>query len=57
MVFWALEEHKRRVRRREIKTLTAVRDKLEKEHNNAGVTVVDNMIADLRRQSNGLHDD
>ncbi len=57
MVFWALEERKRRARRRELKTLTDVRDRLEEERDNVGIKVVDNMIADLRHQSNGHRDD
>ena len=48
-MFWAIDERRRKLTQREIDTLTDVRDRLKKEQNTSGVTVVDEMIEDRRR--------
>ena len=49
LVFWAIDERRKKLTAREIDTLTTVRERLEREENNAGVAVVDDMIEDRRR--------
>ena len=49
MVFWAIDERRKKLTAREIDTLTTVRERLEREKNNDGVAVVDEMIEDRRR--------
>ena len=49
LVFWAIDERRKKLTAREIDTLTAVRKRLEREENNAGVAVVEEMIEDRRR--------
>lgn len=49
MVFWALDERKKKMTYREIATLTDVRDRVDKEQNPAIVEMLDKMIDDRRR--------
>ena len=49
LVFWAIDERRKKLTAREIDTLTTVRERLEREENNSGVAVVDEMIEDRRR--------
>ena len=49
LVFWAIDERRKKLAAREIDTLTAVRERLEREENPAGVAVVEDMIEDRRR--------
>ena len=49
MVFWAIDERRKKLTAREIDTLTDVREQLQKEQDAAGVAVVDDMIEDRRR--------
>ncbi len=49
LVFWAIDERRKKLTAREIDTLTAVRERLEREQNPAGVAAVEDMIEDRRR--------
>ena len=49
LVFWAIDERRKKLTAREIDTLTDVREQLQKEQDAAGVAVVDDMIEDRRR--------
>lgn len=49
LVFWAIDERRKKLTAREIDTLTAVRERLEREQDTVGVAVVDDMIEDRRR--------
>ena len=49
MVFWALDERKKKMTYREIATLTEAREVLNKEQNATGVALLDKMIDDRRR--------
>ena len=49
LVFWAIDERRKKLTAREIDTLTAVRERLEREQDAAGVAIVDDMIEDRRR--------
>lgn len=48
-VFWALDERRKKLTRREIETLTEVRDRLNQENDSSAIAVVDKMIEDRRR--------
>ena len=49
MVFWALDERRKKLTAREIDTLIDVRERLKKEQNTDGVAIVEDMIEDRRR--------
>lgn len=49
MVFWALDERRRKLTRREIATLTEARERLNQEQDAAAIAVLDKMIDDRRR--------
>ena len=49
LVFWAIDERRKKLTAREIDTLTAVRERLEREEIDAGVAVVEEMIENRRR--------
>ena len=49
MVFWALDERKKKMTYREIVALTEAREILNKEQNDTGVALLDKMIDDRRR--------
>ena len=49
LVFWAIDERRKKLTAREIDTLTAVRERLEREQDAVGIDVVDDMIEDRRR--------
>ena len=49
MVFWAIDERRKKLTAREIDTLLDVRDRMEEEQNTVAIAVVDEMIEDRRR--------
>ena len=49
VVFWALDERRRKLTWREIETLTEARDRLDKEQDIGAIAVLDKMIEDRRR--------
>ena len=49
LVFWAIDERRKKLTAREIDTLTTVRERLEREEDVVGLAVVDEMIEDRRR--------
>lgn len=48
-VFWALDERRKKLTRREIETLTEARDRMNKEKDSSAIAVLDKMIEDRRR--------
>lgn len=49
LVFWVIEERRRKLTEREIDTLISARERLKQENDEAGAAVLDGMIDDLRR--------
>ena len=49
MVFWALDERRRKFTMREIEALTEARNRLRREQDATGVAVVEEMIEDRWR--------
>ena len=49
LVFWAMDDRRRKLTEREIDTLLTVRDRLKAEQNDTGIAVVDDMIEERRR--------
>ncbi len=49
MVFWAIDERRKKLTAREIDTLTELRERLQKEQNDRAIEIVDEMIEDRRR--------
>ena len=49
MVFWALDERRRKFTMREIEAMTEVRNRLRREQDATGVAIVEEMIEDRRR--------
>ena len=49
LVFWAIDERRKKLTAREIDTLTTVRERLERVEDPIGLAVVDEMIEDWRR--------
>ena len=49
MVFWAIDERRKKLTAREIDTLTELRERLQKEQNERAIEIVDEMIEDRRR--------
>ena len=49
LVFWAIDERRRKLTEREIDALIQARDRLKAEQNDAGVAAMDDMIEDRRR--------
>ena len=49
MVFWAIDDRRKKLTAREIDTLLDVRDRMEEAQNTFGIAVVDEMIEDRRR--------
>ena len=49
LVFWAIDERRKKLTAREVDMLTTVRERLEREKDTVGVAVVDEMIEDRRR--------
>ena len=48
-MFWALDERRKKLTRREIETLTEARDRMNKEKDSSAIAVLDKMIEDRRR--------
>ena len=49
LVFWVIEERRRKLTEREIDTLISARERLKQENDEAGAAVLDGMIDDRRR--------
>lgn len=48
-MFWALDERRKKLTRREIETLTEARDRMNQEKDSSAIAVLDKMIEDRRR--------